>query len=119
MLLKNGHRHVYLSRKFAVKHGFVPKDASLGYYGYGGLVKYVSVLLNRLALTLSTRYVSIGSWPVRLYVLNDQGERELSLVSSSHTVYLSEEHHFDVVLGRSFMEKRQVWCDDLPSIYEY
>lgn len=41
MLLKNGHRHVYMSRKFAVKHGFVPKDASLGYYGYGGLVKYV------------------------------------------------------------------------------
>ena len=40
MLLKNGHRHVYMSRKFAVKHGFVPKDASLGYYGYGGLVKY-------------------------------------------------------------------------------
>ena len=41
MLLKNGYRHVYMSRKFAVKHGFVPKDASLGYYGYGGLVKYV------------------------------------------------------------------------------
>ena len=42
MLLKNGYRHVYMSRNFAVKHGFVPKDASLGYYGYGGLVKYVS-----------------------------------------------------------------------------
>jgi len=41
MLLKNGYRHVYMSRKFAVKHGFVPKDASLGYYGYGGLVKCV------------------------------------------------------------------------------
>ena len=44
MLLKNGHRHVYMSRKFAVRHGFVPKDASLGYYGYGGLVKYVPSL---------------------------------------------------------------------------
>ena len=44
MLLKNGHRHVYMSRKFAVKHGFVPKDAALGYYGYGGLVKYVLAL---------------------------------------------------------------------------
>ena len=43
MLLKNGYRHVYMSRKFAVKHGFVPKDASLGYYGYGGLVKYIPV----------------------------------------------------------------------------
>jgi len=44
MLLKNGYRHVYMSRKFAVKHGFVPKDASLGYYGYGGLVKYIKPL---------------------------------------------------------------------------
>ena len=41
MLLKNGYRHVYMSRKFAVKYGFVPKDASLGYYGYSGLIKYV------------------------------------------------------------------------------
>ena len=111
MLLKNGYRHVYMSRKFAVKHGFVPKDASLGYYGYGGLVKYVQILcLSELhPLTLFTRPYSIGSWPIRLYILNSQGERELSTVSTSHIVYLSEEHHFDVVLGRSFMEKRQVW----------
>jgi len=94
MLLKNGYRHVYMSRKFAVRYGFVPKDASLGYYGYGGLV-------------------NIGSWPIRLYILNDQGERELSTVSTSHTVFLSEEHHFDVVLGRSFMEKRQVKLNPL------
>lgn len=65
---------------------------------------------------MSFRHSSIGSWPVRLYVLNDQGERELSPISTSHTVYLSEEHHFDVILGRSFMEKRQVRSDDtLPS----
>lgn len=112
MLLKNGYRHVYMSRKFAVKHGFVPKDASLGYYGYGGLVKYVIPLYlsesEYHALTLVIRQYSIGSWPIRLYVLNDQGERELSTVSTSHVVFLSEEHHFDVVLGRSFMEKRQV-----------
>jgi len=42
MLLKNGYRHIYMSRKFVVRHGFVPKDASLGYHGYGGFVKYVS-----------------------------------------------------------------------------
>lgn len=47
MLLKNGYRHVYMSRKFAVKYGFVPKDASLGYYGYGGLIKYVPVSLRK------------------------------------------------------------------------
>lgn len=47
MLLKSGHRHVYMSRKFAIKHGFVPQDAVPGSYGYGGLV-------------------SIGEWPVTL-----------------------------------------------------
>ena len=52
MLLKNGYRHVYMSRKFAVKHGFVPKDASLGYYGYGGLVKYVPPVSPSFALSL-------------------------------------------------------------------
>jgi hypothetical protein len=39
MLLKHSHSHVYISRKFAVKHGFVPRDAMPGSYGYGGLVK--------------------------------------------------------------------------------
>lgn len=41
MLLKAGYRHVYISRQFAVKHGFIPADAAPGHYGYGGLVKYV------------------------------------------------------------------------------
>ena len=40
MLLKNGYRHVYISRKFALRHGFIPNDAAPGHYGYGGLVKY-------------------------------------------------------------------------------
>ncbi len=39
MLLKNGYRHVYISRKFALRHGFIPHDATPGHYGYGGLVK--------------------------------------------------------------------------------
>ncbi|KAJ3573784.1 hypothetical protein NP233_g2206 [Leucocoprinus birnbaumii] len=47
MLLKVGYRHVYISRKFAQKHGFIPKDAKPGNYGYGGLV-------------------NIGSWPITL-----------------------------------------------------
>lgn len=41
MLLKNGYRHVYMSRKFALKHGFIPLDAAPGHYGYSGLVKFV------------------------------------------------------------------------------
>lgn len=43
MLLKNGYRHVYMSRRFAVKHGFVPADAQPGSYGYSGLVKYANL----------------------------------------------------------------------------
>ena len=41
MLLKNGYRHVYMSRNFALKHGFIPRDAAPGHYGYSGLVKCV------------------------------------------------------------------------------
>lgn len=41
MLLKAGYRHVYISRQFAIRHGFIPADAAPGHYGYGGLVKYV------------------------------------------------------------------------------
>jgi hypothetical protein len=131
MLLKEGHRHVYMSRQFALEHGFVPTDAAPGRYGYGGLV-------------------NIGSWGITLKTVPDDGEGDHSRnpympsgsrpatpsVSPKKTkgkdkdkggakmipVYLSEEPHFDVVLGRSFFEKRQihinpldptdVWCGD-------
>lgn len=120
MLLKSGYRHVYISRKFATKHGFIPSDASPGHYGYGGLV-------------------NIGTWPITLRPLGSssldhqhhhqrqadhgaagtdgtaaggaggQGNREvLAPKSTSIPVYLSEEPHFDVVLGRSFFERRQI-----------
>lgn len=39
MLLKTGYRYVYISRKFAMRHGFIPQDAAPGHYGYSGLVK--------------------------------------------------------------------------------
>jgi hypothetical protein len=39
MLLREGYRHVYISRVFAAKHGFIPKDAIPGHYGYGGIVR--------------------------------------------------------------------------------
>jgi len=78
MLLKNGYRHVYMSRKFAMRHGFIPQDAAPGHYGYSGLV-------------------NIGKLPITI-----------GRTKTTHVVYLSEESHFDVVLGRSFMEKRQI-----------
>jgi len=83
MLLKNGYRHVYLSRSFAKSHGFIPRDAQPGLYGFNGLVQ-------------------IGKWPVTV-----------GSTTTTHDVYLSEETHFDVVLGRSFMERRAVTFDKM------
>ncbi|KAI9510223.1 hypothetical protein F5148DRAFT_614034 [Russula earlei] len=78
MLLKTGYRYVYVSRTFAMKHGFIKQDAAPGRYGYSGLV-------------------NIGNMPITV-----------GQTKTTHAVYLSEESHFDVVLGRSFMEKRQI-----------
>ncbi|KAF5386680.1 hypothetical protein D9615_001598 [Tricholomella constricta] len=99
MLLRAGYRHVYISRKFAIKHGFIPKDAAPGHYGYGGLV-------------------NIGTWPITLTPSSSfnahpdappqsqakHQPQQPTLIS----VFLAEEPHFDVVLGRSFFEKRQI-----------
>lgn len=134
MLLKTGYRHVYISRKFAMKHGFIPDNAAPGYYGYGGLV-------------------NIGTWPVTLKIVPKDGSSSTNQapedtqvpehaldgpgdtgtvrskrskkppVNGQHpsaspgqkpvlvSVYLSEEPHFDVVLGRSFLEKRHIRID--------
>lgn len=107
MLLKAGYRHVYISRKFAMKHGFIPADAAPGHYGYGGLV-------------------NIGTWPITLQPLgsssldpstdpsafpgqgNQLNGKKTEPKSTPIPVYLSEEPHFDVVLGRSFFERRQI-----------
>ncbi|KAG6856456.1 hypothetical protein H0H87_004316 [Tephrocybe sp. NHM501043] len=99
MLLKAGYRHVYISRKFAIKHGFIPKDAAPGHYGYGGLV-------------------NIGTWPITLTPsssFNSHPEAtpeasapSITLKPTNIGVFLAEEPHFDVVLGRSFFEKRQI-----------
>ncbi|KAJ3725756.1 hypothetical protein C8R42DRAFT_659059 [Lentinula raphanica] len=109
MLLKAGYRHVYISRKFAQEHGFIPDDAAPGHYGYSGLV-------------------NIGTWPITLTPstvpssLPDAPPAHASISSKTKrakdggkgpkptmmTVYLSEEPHFDVVLGRSFIERRQI-----------
>ncbi|KAI0807723.1 hypothetical protein C8Q74DRAFT_1228907 [Fomes fomentarius] len=81
MLLKSGYRHVYISRKFAIRNGFIPRDAAPGHYGYSGLV-------------------NLGKWPIAV-----------GRTRTQHSVYLSEESHFDVVLGRSFVERRQIKFD--------
>ena len=43
---------------------------------------------------------SLGKWPITV-----------GRTRTSHSVYLSEESHFDVVLGRSFVERRMIKFD--------
>jgi hypothetical protein len=76
-----------------MKHGFIPSDATPGHYGYGGLV-------------------NIGKWPITLtrsstFASLHPNSGDKTVPKPTHIpVYLSEEPHFDVVLGRSFFEKR-------------
>ncbi|KAH7908306.1 hypothetical protein BJ138DRAFT_1091529 [Hygrophoropsis aurantiaca] len=105
MLLKKGYRHVYISRKFALKHGFIPADAAPGHYGYGGLVN-----LGKWPITLN----AAGQFPISAQFQpssptpNANGSAPRKSKTVSVPVFLSEEPHFDVVLGRSFFEHRQI-----------
>jgi len=155
MLLKVGYRHVYISRKFAQRHGFVPRDAKPGNYGYGGLVNIgtwpITLVTSALARTdadtpegksLSRGHAKAGAMgqthgrgrksPSSGYqsrsnqapgvvgrssigLLADvdasalfKGEKGTEPTVTNIEVYLAEEVHFDVVLGRSFFEKRQI-----------
>ncbi|KAF9227443.1 hypothetical protein BS17DRAFT_727721 [Gyrodon lividus] len=110
MLLKSGYRHVYISRKFALKHGFIPADAAPGHYGYGGLVN-----LGKWPVTLTpaASFPSQNSTSPRGHATSprsndDPHHQPRKPKSVSISVYLSEEPHFDVVLGRSFFERRQI-----------
>lgn len=78
MLLKPGHRNIYLSRVFAVRHGLVPKKQTPGTGAYTGLKP-----LGNVPITVGSR-------------------------TANHNVMMSEEQHFDVVLGRSWVEKMNI-----------
>ncbi len=88
MMLKSGYRHVYVSRSFALAHGFIPKDTTPGTYGFNGIT-------------------NLGKWPVQV------GSKAVPC-----TVMLAEDSYFPVILGRSFMEKRGVRTDpiDMTSV---
>ncbi|KAF5389793.1 hypothetical protein D9757_003661 [Collybiopsis confluens] len=157
MLLKAGYRHVYISRKFALDHGFIPADAAPGHYGYSGLVNIGTWPITLTPSTVQNN-ASLDNPPSSLLLPSSQntasrshfgstvghGHRHGSNASSISntskskskskfklakdptnastiagpavsgpkptmmTVYLSEEPHFDVVLGRSFFERRQI-----------
>ncbi|ORY30797.1 hypothetical protein BCR39DRAFT_528368 [Naematelia encephala] len=83
MLLKSGYRQVYLSRSFATKHGFVPPSYSMGAAGYTGLK------------TIGKVSITVGSH------------------TASHPALINEEEHFDVVLGRAWLEKMNIKIDPL------
>jgi len=135
MLLKAGYRHVYISRKFAQKHGFIPNDATPGHYGYSGLVNigtWPITLTRSLSSSFGSSQEHLQAPPTpsrspsprrnpvsgRLKSKPNQGGLGSDLANGNVNgsgakptfiqVYLSEEPHFDVVLGRSFFEKRQI-----------
>ncbi|KAG0705077.1 hypothetical protein DFH29DRAFT_908713 [Suillus ampliporus] len=103
MLLKNGYRHVYISRKFALKHGFIPGDAAPGHYGYSGLIN-----LGKWPITLKTAADFTDTTQTNNAAHSSNRLRPSKSKTVSVPVFLSEEPHFDVVLGRSFFEKRQI-----------
>lgn len=88
MMLKSGYRHVYVSRSFALNHGFIPKDTTPGTYGFNGIT-------------------NLGKWPVQV------GSKAVSC-----TVMLAEDSYFPVILGRHFQELRQIRFDpiDMTSV---
>ena len=163
MLLKPSYRHVYMSRKFAIKHSFLPIDAAPGNYGYGGLLtigKWPITLVPSASqpprrptsyqrsdafthlsnswspsVTASPQQLAASRIPQpisdALVLPNKTETRNKNVRYASQNkplnedtgdqhapksdpkvvvmqVYLSEEPHFDVVLGRSFFEKRQI-----------
>ncbi|KAF9014078.1 hypothetical protein BDQ17DRAFT_1386620 [Cyathus striatus] len=169
MLLKSGYRYVYISRKFAMEHGFIPEDATPGHYGYSGLVNIGSWPItlvpsatqpnsrpnqqrqlgqhhsqsqqyldpNHLATpqvysrspspatsrhTASSSLSVLDAGPASESITNVQSRKARKIKNDKDrpeltpggrkivymNVYLSEEPHFDVVLGRSFFEKRAV-----------
>ncbi|KAF9484678.1 hypothetical protein BDN70DRAFT_797240 [Pholiota conissans] len=153
MLLKSGYRHVYISRKFAIKHGFIPPDTAPGNYGYGGLVNIgtwpITLTPSSTQPNLpaagyqrpdafnnataprtaeSTPYSSPRAQGKTRSIRSREGGKRRGPASDGDStvngigrpagpsvgtpvmveVYLSEEPHFDVVLGRSFIEKRQI-----------
>ncbi|KAL0946739.1 hypothetical protein HGRIS_012918 [Hohenbuehelia grisea] len=114
MLLKSGYRHVYISRKFALKHGFIPDDAAPGHYGYGGLVNIGSWPISLTPSPSFSAHPDAPPAPPALLQSTSTGKSKKKSQSGTGSkpalmqVYLSEEPHFDVVLGRSFFERRQI-----------
>ncbi|CAD6568933.1 MAG: hypothetical protein TREMPRED_004882 [Tremellales sp. Tagirdzhanova-0007] len=83
MLMKPGYRYVYVSRNFAIKNKLVPANYAMGASGYTGLK-------------------TLGAIPITV------GSR-----TQSHPALINEEQHFDVVLGRSWLEKMGI----KPAVY--
>ncbi|KAH6918297.1 hypothetical protein BKA70DRAFT_12675 [Coprinopsis sp. MPI-PUGE-AT-0042] len=82
MLLKSTHKHVYISRSFARKHGFIPSDSKPGNYGYAGMI-------------------SIGEWPVTLQPSRTQ---QPAAGGEGHAPYTSHQmpgNQGDQLVGRA------------------
>lgn len=94
MLLKPGYRGVYVSRGFAIKNGLVPKQVS-----------YLRLYLFR---TQADTQFSMGG--AGYTGLKSIGEVPITVAGKTqkHNALVSEHEHFDVVLGRMWMEKMNI-----------
>lgn len=57
---------------------------------------------NSQTLVYASIDISLGQWPITV-----------GKTKTMHSVYLSEETHFECILGRSFMERRGIKIDPL------
>ncbi|KIY65282.1 hypothetical protein CYLTODRAFT_400654 [Cylindrobasidium torrendii FP15055 ss-10] len=121
MLLKSGYRHVYIRREFAIVNGFIAADSAPGYGGYTGLVnigQWPITLTTADSVVSNAPRKSLGNGAGSASVRSKKSIKKLAWDPELHgtdpvmmAVYLSEEPHFDVVLGRAFFEKRQIQVD--------
>lgn len=94
MLLKPGYKGVYISRSFATKHKLMPQKVSRDYFAPGGRLnrkQYAPGIGGYVGMK------TIGSIPITV------GSK-----TASHPAFVNEENHFDVVLGRQWLERMNV-----------
>jgi hypothetical protein len=116
-----------------MKHNFIPSDATPGHYGYSGLVNIgtwpITLASTSIATTSSKTVITPAnsihngkSVPILgTSAVLDKAKKPSHKTSQQTTgpkstnmgIFLSEEPHFDVILGRSFFERRQIQTSDI------
>lgn len=99
MLLQPGHKGVYVSRSFALKNNLVPKGVSLP--------RAISSPFRPSRVELMRQYHMGGAGYTGLKMI---GLVSITVAGKTqkHQAMVSEEEHFDVVLGRTWVERMSI-----------